>query len=383
MTTAAPAIPPVPVARLEPGPGEHVLHISGTWSLERLPDGGADTLAALEALPAGTQVRVDARHLGAWDSVLASFLFRAGLLVGRSGGSLRVAELPAGLQHLLTLAHGVPEHPGKAPLTGRRAWVDLVGVLGVRASRASESFLTFLGETAIAVGGALLGRAHFRTRDLLLLLDQAGFQALGVIALVNFLVGLILAFVAAIQLEQFGAAIYVANLVAIATLRDMAAIMTAIVLAGRSGAAYAATIGTMNTDQELDALRVAGISPYEHLVVPRVLALVLMSPFLALFADVMGVLGGAVVATRVLEIPTERYLEQARDALSLTTLLGGVFKATCYGGLVGLAGCWRGMTAGRTAAAVGEATTRAVVTAIVLIISAAGLFAVLFHALGI
>lgn len=366
-----------------PGAGTHVLQLAGAWSRDQLPEGGADTLAALAALPPGTTVLVRAPDLGAWDSTLAAFLFRAAQSLGVSQGRLDLTALPAGLQRLLALAQAVPEHQGKTPLTGHRAWVDLVGVLGVRASQASESFLTFLGETTLAFGRALLGRARFRARDMLLLLDQAGFQALGVIALVNFLVGLILAFVAAIQLEQFGAAIYVANLVAIATLRDMAAIMTAIVLAGRSGAAYAATIGTMNTNQELDALRVAGISPYEHLVVPRVLALVLMSPFLALFANVMGVAGGAVVATRVLEIPAGRYLEQARDAVSLGTLLGGVFKATCYGALVGLAGCWRGMTAGQTAAAVGEATTRAVVTAIVFIISAAGLFAVLFHALDI
>lgn len=360
-----------------------LLIVSGAWSRERVPEGAQVALAAIAALPAGSAIRVEAEALTGWDSTLAAFLLRAGLRLESGGGSLDVSSVPVGLQRLLALARAVPDHPGKATASGHQAWVDMVGVLGVRASQTSESFLTFLGETVLSLGRALQGQARFRARDVLLLLDQAGSQALGVVALVNFLVGLILAFVAAIQLAQFGAAIYVANLVAIATLRDMAAIMTAIVLAGRSGAAYAATLGTMNTNQELDALRVAGISPYEHLVLPRLLALVLMTPFLALFADAMGIAGGAVVATRVLDIPLQRYLEQARDAVTMGTLLGGVFKATCYGALVALAGCWRGMTAGRTAAAVGEATTRAVVTAIVFIISAAGLFAVLFHALGI
>jgi phospholipid/cholesterol/gamma-HCH transport system permease protein len=166
-------------------------------------------------------------------------------------------------------------------------------------------------------------------------------------------------------------------------LRDMAAIMTAIVMAGRSGAAYAAAIGTMNANQEIDALRTTGISPMEYLVVPRITALVLMMPLLTVFADIMGIAGGAVVATGMLDLGLDRYLEQARSAVGVKHLLGGVFKGTVYGGLVGIAGCWRGMQSGRTAAAVGEATTSAVVTSLILIIGAAGLFAVLFYALGL
>jgi phospholipid/cholesterol/gamma-HCH transport system permease protein len=189
--------------------------------------------------------------------------------------------------------------------------------------------------------------------------------------------------VGAAQLQAFGAAIFVANLVGIAVVRDMAAIMTAIVMAGRSGAAFAASLGTMQSNQEIDALRTAGISPIDYLVLPRVIALVLMMPLLALFADAVGVLGGAVVGMVMLDLSATRYLEQTREALTMGYLLGGLFKATVYGALVAIAGCWRGMLSGRTAAAVGQATTSAVVVGILLIISAAGLFAVVFYVLGL
>jgi phospholipid/cholesterol/gamma-HCH transport system permease protein len=208
-------------------------------------------------------------------------------------------------------------------------------------------------------------------------------DALGVVALINFLVGLILAFVGAAQLRQFGAAVYVADLVGIAMVRDMAAIMTAIVMAGRSGAAFAASLGTMQSNQEIDALRTTGISPMDYLVLPRVIALFLMMPLLTLYADVLGVLGGALVGILMLDLSPTLYFQQTFDAVGLDHLFGGLFKGTVYGGLVAIAGCWRGMLSGRTAAAVGQATTSAVVTGILLIISAAGLFAVLFYALGL
>jgi phospholipid/cholesterol/gamma-HCH transport system permease protein len=283
----------------------------------------------------------------------------------------------------MALAEAVPEKKGARRGEADTPWLDGVGKATLRSREQLDSFLRFLGETVLAFGQAVRGRARFRMRDLLVLVEQAGFQALGVVALINFLVGLILAFVAAAQLEQFGAAVYVANLVAIAMLRDMAAIMTAIVMAGRSGAAYAAAIGTMNANQEIDALRTTGISPLEYLVVPRITALVLMMPLLTVFADIMGVAGGAVVATGMLDLGLDRYLEQAKSAVAVKHLLGGVFKGTVYGALVGIAGCWRGMQSGRTAAAVGEATTSAVVTSLILIIGAAGLFAVVFYALGL
>ncbi|HEX9166671.1 MAG TPA: ABC transporter permease [Gemmatimonadales bacterium] len=378
---ATPSRPPTALLRTDSVPA--VLEIGGDWSRDRGAEGLDAMLDHLVGTPARSTVRVESAGLGQWDSTLAAFLLRASAILRDREATLDRSGLPTGLQRLMALAEAVPEKKGTRREAADIPWLDGVGKATLRGREQFDSFLTFLGETVLAFGQALRGRARFRARDLLVLVEQAGFQALGVVALINFLVGLILAFVAAAQLEQFGAAVYVANLVAIAMLRDMAAIMTAIVMAGRSGAAYAAAIGTMNANQEIDALRTTGISPIEYLVVPRITALVLMMPLLTVFADIMGVAGGAVVATGMLDLGLDRYLEQARSAVAVKHLLGGVFKGTVYGALVGIAGCWRGMQSGRTAAAVGEATTSAVVTSLILIIGAAGLFAVVFYALGL
>lgn len=381
VSASTPSSPPTAVLHTEGSAG--ALEVGGDWSRDRGAIGLEALLDQLGSLPAGSTVRVGSGRLGGWDSTLVAFLLRAAATLRDGEATLDRSGLPTGLQRLMALAEAVPEKKGARRGDVDTPWLDGVGKATLRGREQFDSFLSFLGETVLAFGQAVRGRARCRRRDLLVLVEQAGFQALGVVALINFLVGLILAFVAAAQLEQFGAAVYVANLVAIAMLRDMAAIMTAIVMAGRSGAAYAAAIGTMNANQEIDALRTTGISPVEYLVVPRITALVLMMPLLTVFADLMGVAGGAVVATGMLDLGLDRYLEQARGAVAVKHLLGGVFKGTVYGALVGIAGCWRGMQSGRTAAAVGEATTSAVVTSLILIIGAAGLFAVVFYALGL
>lgn len=380
-SASTPSSPPIAILHAEGSPV--TLEIGGDWSRDRGADGLDALLGHLEDIPAGLTVPVESARLGGWDSTLVAFLLRAAATLRDREATLDRSGLPTGLQRLMALAEAVPEKKGASRGEADTPWLDGVGKATQRGREQLDSFLGFLGETVLAFGQAVWGRARFRMRDLLVLVEQAGFQALGVVALINFLVGLILAFVAAAQLEQFGAAVYVANLVAIAMLRDMAAIMTAIVMAGRSGAAYAAAIGTMNANQEIDALRTTGISPVEYLVVPRITALVLMMPLLTVFADIMGVAGGAVVATGMLDLGLDRYLEQAKSAVAVKHLLGGIFKGTVYGALVGIAGCWRGIQSGRTAAAVGEATTSAVVTSLILIIGAAGLFAVVFYALGL
>jgi phospholipid/cholesterol/gamma-HCH transport system permease protein len=196
-------------------------------------------------------------------------------------------------------------------------------------------------------------------------------------------VGLILAFVGAVQLKMFGAQIYVANLVAIAMVREMGAMMTGIIMAGRTGAAFAAQLGTMQVNEEIDALKTMGLSPLEFLVLPRMLALILMMPLLCLYADLMGILGGVVVGIGMLDLSFSQYFEQTRAAITLTDLWLGVGKGVIFGVLVALAGCLRGMQSGRSASAVGDAATSAVVTAIVAIIVSDGLFAVITNVIGI
>ena len=195
--------------------------------------------------------------------------------------------------------------------------------------------------------------------------------------------GVILAFVGAVQLKQFGAQIYVADLVGIAMIHDMAAMMTGIIMAGRTGAAFAAQLGTMKVTQELDAFTTMGVSPLEFLVLPRVIALILMMPLLCLYADLVGVMGGAVIGVGMLDLSWTTYFRETTNAINLTDVFGGVFKATVYGVLIALAGCLRGIQCGSSSSAVGDAATSAVVTGIVAIVVACGIFAVVFYVLGI
>jgi phospholipid/cholesterol/gamma-HCH transport system permease protein len=203
------------------------------------------------------------------------------------------------------------------------------------------------------------------------------------VGLISFLVGVILAFVSAVQLKQFGAQIYVANLVGVAMTREMGALMSAILMAGRTGAAFAAELGTMKVTQELDAFTTAGFAIPEFLVLPRVMALVLMMPLLCLYADLLGILGGAAIGVGVLDLSWTMYIGQTIHAIRLGDTIGGLFKSAVYGGLIAGAGCLRGLQAGSSATAVGKAATSAVVTSLVAIIVACGVFAVLFYVLGI
>jgi len=206
---------------------------------------------------------------------------------------------------------------------------------------------------------------------------------LGIVALINFLIGLIMAFVGATGLARFGAGVYVADLVAIASVREMGCIMTGIILCGRTGAAFAAQLGTMKVSQEIEAFQTFGISPIDFLVLPRILAMVAMMPLLCLFADLIAILGGFLVAASMLHIDPGLYMHRTLDAVSLTTFLLGICKGTFFGVVVALTGCLRGMQCGTNAAAVGQATTSAVVTGITTIVAADGVFAVLCNALKI
>jgi phospholipid/cholesterol/gamma-HCH transport system permease protein len=229
----------------------------------------------------------------------------------------------------------------------------------------------------------LRGKAQYRRVDLGLTIEACGAQALPIVTLINFLVGMILAFVGAIELKMFGAEIYVANLVGVAMVRLMAAIMTGIVMAGRTGGAFAAQLGTMQVNQEIDALKTLGLSPMEFLVLPRMLALGLMMPLLALYANVMGVLGGAVVAASLPNIGLIQYYHQTTTAVSLWDLGIGLFSSAVFGVIVALSGCMRGMQCGRSASAVGDAATSAVVTAIVGIIVATAIITLITNILGV
>ncbi len=364
------------------GDGTLLLRLSGDWRTEEHLPPRADAEARLAASPGLTRLAFEAEGLGAWDTGLMTFLVGIMRQCRERGVEVELSGLPDGVQSLLRLAFAVPEQAtgrgeARTPLLAR------AGEWALAASAASREGLAFLGSALIALGRFVMGRAQYRRSDLWLFIQECGAQALGIVSLISFLVGLILAFVGAQQLALFGAEIFVANLVGIAMVREMAPIMTGIIMAGRTGAAFAAQLGTMTVNEEIDALQTLGIQPMEYLVLPRMLALILMMPLLCLYADLVGILGGALVSTSLFDITPVQYFEQTRGSLSLTQIWIGVIKAVIFGVLVALAGCLRGMQSGRSASAVGAAATSAVVTSIVLIIVSDAIFAVALDALGI
>jgi phospholipid/cholesterol/gamma-HCH transport system permease protein len=256
-----------------------------------------------------------------------------------------------------------------------------VGRMALRVTSTAGDALGFLGEAVIAFGTLLRGRARFRRVDLVHALEATGVTALGIVALINFLIGAVLAFVGAVQLQQFGASIYVANLVGIGVLRELGALMTGIVMAGRTGAAFAATLGTMTVNEEVDALRTMGLRPAEFLVPPRVLAPSLMMPALVAYADLLGLLGGLFVGVTVLDLGTVEYLRQTQASVALRHFWIGLAKGVAFGPVVALTGTYNGIRCRPSAAAVGVATTKAVVMGIVRVVVADAVATVALHVL--
>jgi phospholipid/cholesterol/gamma-HCH transport system permease protein len=243
--------------------------------------------------------------------------------------------------------------------------------------------LAFLGEAVIALAQGLRGKWRFRREDFQRVLADCSARALVIVCVVNLLVGAILAFVGAVQLVKFGAGIFVADLVAIAISREMAAVITAVVMCGRTGAAFAAELATMRANEEVDALEVLGLPAIDHLAVPRLLALVVMMPLLYVYACLAGLFGGFLVAAGMLQLAPQAYFERTAASLSFDHVGLGMSKALAFGMLVALAGCYHGLHAQRNAAGVGEATTHAVVTGIVGVIALDAVFAVCANALGV
>jgi len=328
-------------------------------------------------------VAFDAGKLGSWDSSVLIFLVQLSELCRQRQIPMDRAGLPAGVQKLLALAEAVPERKGARRELIEASVLERIGSTAIRAAGSLTEMLSFLGEMTISSVRLFGMKARYRASDLFLLIQQCGAQALPIVTLISFLVGVILAFVGAVQLKQFGAQIYVADLVGIAMMREMGAMMTGIIMAGRTGAAFAAQLGTMKVTQEVDALTTAGFSPLEFLVLPRVIALILMMPLLCLYADFVGVLGGAVIGVGMLDLSWTTYFQETVNAITLTDILGGVFKSSIYGVLIALSGCLRGLQCANSSSAVGDAATSAVVTGIVAIVVACGSFAVIFYILGI
>ena len=363
-------------------PGVLLVEIAGHW-LDRtgLPD-----VSAVEKELSGGSVKTlefDASALGRWDSALMVRILALNDLCTKAKVEFHAQTLPSGLAKLIALSQAVPEKADAARKAATPSFLQRVGESGLAAWTGGAAMLSFLGESVVASLKLVRGRAQFRWSDTLMVIQQCGPEALGIVALINFLIGMILAFVGATELAQFGASIYTADLVAVATVREMACIMTGIIICGRTGAAFAAQLGTMKVNQEIEAFQTFGISPFEFLVLPRMMALILMMPLLCVFADLIAIGGGFLVSTLMLDVAPKLYLDRTLESIRLATFLIGVFKGGFFGVIVALTGCLRGMQCGSNAAAVGQATTSAVVTGITWIIASDGIFAVICSALHI
>jgi phospholipid/cholesterol/gamma-HCH transport system permease protein len=359
-----------------------VIRLAGAWELATglpSPDPVRRELASGRA----RAVAFDTRELRAWDSAVVTFLARVTEACRERGIPLDSAGLPQGLQRLLRLAEAVPERPGVRRGADRRGWLERLGTSAIAWTQGGRQALAFLGEVTLSAARLVRGRARLRPQDLALFIQACGIDALPIVTLISVLVGMILAFVGAVQLLRFGAQIYVADLVAIAMVREMGCIMTAIIMAGRTGSGFAAQLGTMKVTQEIDAFTTLGIPPMDFLVLPRLIALGLMMPLLTIYSDLLGIFGGGVVSVGMLGLTPLQYLREAVQALTLTSCATGVGKSLVFGALIAVAGCQRGMECGKSSSAVGDAATSAVVTSIVLIVVADGLFAVVFNILGI
>jgi len=360
-----------------------LIQLRGNWTIEHKLPSGNEVQSQVESDSAIKQINFDIRELSSWDSGLLTFLTKIIDQCSAKNITVNQEGLSEGIRKLLQLAFAVPERKGARKKAVREPVMDRIGGSAIKVGQASIDTLSFIGDAFLAFLKLLAGKARFQRSDLMITIQQCGVQALPIVSLISLLVGLIFAFIGAVQLMLFGAQIFVADLVAIAMTRVMGAVMVGVIMAGRTGAAFAAQIGTMQVNEEIDALQTLGISPMEFLVLPRMLALILMMPLLCIYADLMGILGGFIVGVSMLDISSIQYYNQTIKAMNLYHFSIGIVHAIVFGVLVALAGCLRGIQCGRSASAVGQATTSAVVTSIVAIVIATAIITVGCNILGI
>lgn len=341
------------------------MELSGAWRSDRDPPTFTAMRDAFEQHPS-TCWRVVVADDFNWDSACMTRLFACVTHCAEHNITLDISALPGGMRKLLEVATAVkPQRHSVTTLSSRERWHAAMTTL----NSTLTDFLGFVGGVTLAFGNLLRGRTNMRARDFLYFFQQCGVQALGIVALISVLVGMILAYLGSVQLRQFGAEVYIANLVAIGAVREMGPLMTAVIMAGRTGAAFAAQLGSMQANEEIDAVTTLGISPLEYLVLPRMLALLAAMPLLCIFADVLCLLGGALVATSM-DVSGVAFIYQARGAVDFQDIASGVIKGLIFAILIATAGCQAGLQSGRSADAVGRATTRAVVNAIVYLVIA-------------
>jgi phospholipid/cholesterol/gamma-HCH transport system permease protein len=348
--------------------------LSGEWNLERPAPRFAPLMeSALSADPPGARtvrvVNVDASALGTWDSSLLIFLRQGQEYCEAHQLEFGTEGVPERIASLLALARVVPERVTDRD-EPRLSPVARFGLAGIAAWDAAHVAVTFMGEVIQRGAQLLRGRVRMRWREFWVVVQSNSSGALPIVTLIALLIGVIVAFLGVVVLKRFGAGYYVSYLVGYGMLRELGALMTGIIMAGRTGAGFAAELGSMKITEEIDALSTLGISPIDHLVLPRVLGLFVMMPLLVVYADLVGIVGGMGVSLAMLDLTPTQFVHGMLTAVELSDTLLGVFKATIYGLIIGMAGCMKGLRTGSDAGAVGRSATSAVVLGITLIILA-------------
>jgi len=372
------------------GPGYHVDRVD-------LGDGGAALRFAGElrfrqcfaswqnvrrlARPPTPRMEFDLSHVDHLDGAATALLLDLRSELVEAGAAAEIVGAQGPVLAMLQLYGAHPPRPSAKDPPARIGILDQIGH-EVLTTVAETRLLDFIGDVSIAGAQALRRPSTINWADVPHLMERAGADGLPIVAMINFLVGMVTAFQAAIQLKQVGANIFVADLVGLSMTRELAPLMTAIIVAGRSGAAFAAELGTMRVSEEIDALRTLGLDPYQFLVFPRVLALILVLPLLTIMADLVGIAGGLLVAMLTLDLTPSAYLIEVQRVVGLWDVFSGCLKTMFFGLSIALIACQRGLATHGGAEGVGRSTTSAVVTSLFAIVVVDAIFTVLFNAVG-
>jgi len=370
-----------PLLKIEEGDGFYSLLFSGDWTI-RHPKG--DRLSEFDSfagqLSDKNTFRFQLSDDFTWDTSFLLFIQNIEQKISTHGAGVDFSSLPEGLANLL--------EKNKSNESLEHGRVDALS--GAEDSVFEQILLNFLrvaefwGKWLIFLWGLIRGKSFARGRDFLVACRDCGASALPIVTLISYLTGLTMAFVGSVQLDKFNATIYTADLVCLAMVREMGPLMVAIVMAGRTGASFAAEIGSMKLNEEVDSLRTLGIPAIDFLVLPRTLALFLMTPLLTLYADIVGIMGGLTVGTQVMGFSALHYFEQTQSALlSMWEIYSGLWKSLAFGLIVGLVGCYKGINSGNSSISLGKSVTSSVVVSITLIVIADALFELAYSYLGL
>lgn len=359
--------------------GRRVLALSGRLDATTIRRVWAEGRQAIAAVP-GQRVVVDASNVDYCDG--AGMALLVDLIAQRKAGDVQVANLAPAFETLLEQFDSHELARDQDPPPRRRSSIEEVGAIAAGMGEDLRQQIVFIGEAAAALVYAIVHPMSIRWKDVWRICERVGADALPIVALISFLLGVILAFQSAIPMRRFGAEIFVADLIGLAMLRELGPLMTAILLAGRSGAAFAAEIGTMTVNQEVDALTTMGLDPVRFLVTPRIIAALLMTPLLTLFADLISLVGGA-ITLQSFSIPYVTFIHEVEGIVDYSDFMAGFVKSFVFAVLIAGIGCLRGLQTSAGASAVGDAATRAVVSGIVLLVAVDGVFAVIYYLLDI